>query len=125
MPLLFIVALIGAVVLTAILSLILSVNVLERRHEFAVMKAIGAPDRYVTGLVVQQALSFAAAGIVVAVVLFFPLIAAVQALAPEISPITSVGQIAAAAGGVLAISLASSVIPNRRLHCIYPLEVFQ
>ncbi|MDH3291321.1 MAG: ABC transporter permease [Gemmatimonadota bacterium] len=125
LPLLFVVALIGAVVLTAILSLILSVNVLERRHEFAVMKAIGAPDRFVAGLVVQQALALALAGIAAAVIFFFPLIAAVQALAPEISPVSSPGQIAVAAAGVVAISLASSVLPNRWLRRIYPLEVFQ
>ena len=89
------------------------------------MKAIGAPDSFVGRLVVQQALTFAGVGIVVAVALFFPLIAAVRALAPEISPVSSVGQIGAVAVGVVAISLASSIIPNRRLRHIYPLEVFR
>jgi putative ABC transport system permease protein len=125
LPLLFVVALIGAVVLTAILSLILSVNVLERRHEFAVMKALGAPDRFVAHLVIQQALAFAGVGTLAAIICFFPLTAAVRALAPEISPASSPGQLAVAAIGVLVISVVSAVLPNRRLRRIYPLEVFQ
>ena len=42
-PLLFIVTLISAIVLTAILSLILSVSILEKRRDFAIMKALGSP----------------------------------------------------------------------------------
>ena len=42
-PLLFIVTFISAIVLTAILSLILSVSILEKRRDFAIIKALGSP----------------------------------------------------------------------------------
>lgn len=50
LPLLYVIALIGAVVLTVILSLLLSINILKRRKDFAVMKTLGSPQRYLPQL---------------------------------------------------------------------------
>jgi len=125
MPLLFVVAVIGAIVLTAILSLILSVNVLERRNDFAIMKALGSPNTFIPGLVIKQALILATSGIVIAIILFFPLLQGVEILSPEVSARSSIIQIIVVAAGVIVISLISSVIPNRRLRKIYPMEVFK
>jgi putative ABC transport system permease protein len=125
LPLLFVVAAIGAVVLSAILSLILSVHVLEQRQDFAVMKALGSPGGTIPWLVVQQALIFAGAGTLAAVVLYFPLVAAIQNIAPEVSTRTSAAQFAGVILGSAAISLVSSILPNRRLRTVYPMEVFR
>jgi putative ABC transport system permease protein len=125
LPLLYVVAAIGAIVLTAILTLILSVNVLELRQDFAVMKAIGAPNGFIPKLVIQQALVLSGIGVIVAIVLFFPLVTLVEKVSPEVSAISSLNQIAAVTIGVGIISLISSIIPNRKLRKIYPLEVFR
>lgn len=125
LPLLYVVAVLGAIVLTAILSLILSVNVLERRQDFAVMKAIGAPNVFIPKLVIQQALVLSGIGVVAAIVFFFPLVALIERLAPEVSAISSLNQIVTVAISVGLISLISSIIPNRKLRKIYPLEVFR
>ncbi len=125
LPLLYVVAVLGAIVLTAILSLILSVNVLERRQDFAVMKAIGAPNDFIPKLVIQQALILSGIGVIVALVFFFPLVILVEKLSPEVSAISSLNQIITVTIGVGMISLISSIIPNRKLRKIYPLEVFR
>jgi ABC-type antimicrobial peptide transport system permease subunit len=125
LPLLFIVAFIGAVVLMAILSLILSVNVLEQRNDFAVMKALGSPRGFIRHIVVKQALILAGTGSVLALCIFFPLVKLIEKLSPEVSTVTSIEQVLVVLGAVLLIGLISTIVPNRRLRHIYPLEVFR
>jgi ABC-type antimicrobial peptide transport system permease subunit len=124
LPMLYVVALIGAIVLTTILSLILSVNVLEQRHMFAVLKALGAPSGYIPGYVIQQALILATTGTLVAFGLFHPLRLLVQWMTPEVAVVSSPAHMALAGGGAVLVSLAASFLPNQRLRHIYPLEAF-
>jgi ABC-type lipoprotein release transport system permease subunit len=123
-PLLFIVTLISAIVLTAILSLILSISILEKRKDFAIMKALGSPAGFVPGIIIRMSLIFSLTGLILALVLFFPMTSIVERISPEVSAKTSVLQILAVSTGVIIISLISSVMPNRRIRKIYPLEVF-
>jgi putative ABC transport system permease protein len=125
LPLLYTVAVIGAAVLTAILSLILSVNVLERRKELAVMKALGAPAGFIPGLVIVQALCLAGAGTVLGTGAFFPLSRLVEKLSPEITTLAAPVHVAIVVAGAVAVSLLSSLLPIQRLRRIYPLEVFR
>jgi ABC-type antimicrobial peptide transport system permease subunit len=124
LPLLFVVTVIGAIILTAILSLILTVNVLEQRNDYAIMKALGSPVGFISGLVIRQALILAGTGMSLAIILFFPLIRVIEKVSPEISAESSVLQIMVVMVCLLVISLISSVIPNIRLRHIYPMEVF-
>ena len=89
------------------------------------MKAIGSPNGFIPKQVIQKALVLSGLGVIVAIVLFFPLVALVEKLSPEVSTISSLNQIAAVTIGVGIISLISSIIPNRKLRKIYPLEVFR
>jgi ABC-type antimicrobial peptide transport system permease subunit len=125
LPLLFVVAVIGSVVLMAILSLILSINVLERRKDFAIMKALGAPGGFIPGLVVLQAMILAGSGLLVGIAVFFPLMKVVEKFSPEVSVLTNTSQILAVIITVILISLFSSILPNRKLRKVYPLEAFK
>ena len=89
------------------------------------MKAIGSPNGFIPKQVIQKALVLSGLGVIVAIVLFFPLVALVEKLSPEVSAISSLNQIAAVSIGVGVVSLISSIIPNRKLRRIYPLEVFR
>ncbi len=123
-PLLFIVTMISAIVLTAILSLILSISVLERRKDFAIIKALGSPGRFIPILVIRISVILSLSGLVLALILFFPMTGIVEKISPEVSARTSVLQILIVSAGVMVISLISSILPNRRIRKIYPLEVF-
>jgi putative ABC transport system permease protein len=125
LPLLYMIALIGSVVLTAILSLILSINVLERRKDFAVMKALGAPRAFIPGLVVVQSLVLSFTGVIAGIALFFPLIHILSGIAPEVTVLPASGHVVFVSAGVFAISLISSVFPIQKLRKIYPWEVFR
>ena len=124
MPILYAIAAIGAVVLTSILTLLLTVIILESRHDFAVMRALGSPERFLSGVVLAQAFFLSIAGIACAVVIFPPLAAVIEFLAPEVSAQGSLLQIGAVSAVVLVITLFSSWLAVRRLRSIYPLEAF-
>jgi putative ABC transport system permease protein len=124
LPLLYVVTVIGSIILTAILSLILTVNVLEQRKDYAIMKALGASPCFIPGLIIKQALILAGTGMILATILFFPLIRLIENITPEISAESSVLQVIIVMVCLFCISLISSVIPNLRLRRIYPMEVF-
>ncbi len=124
LPFLYTIAVIGAVVLTAILSLLLSINILERRRDFAILKTLGSPRGFLPSLIVKQALLISLAASMAALVLFFPLSAFIEIISPEISAKSSLGQIAMVLAVVVAMSLLSSFISIQRLRRIYPLEAF-
>lgn len=123
-PLFFIITMITAVVLTAILSLILTVSVLERRKDFAIIKALGSPQGFITGLVVLQSMLLSVTGLILGALLFFPMISLIEKISPEVANTTSVAQILLVTAGVLVISLISSILPIHKIRKIYPLEVF-
>jgi ABC-type antimicrobial peptide transport system permease subunit len=125
LPLLFFIAMLSCVLLTSILSLILSINVLERRKDFAVMKAIGAPVWFIMKTVIYQSFLLSFSGLLIALSLFYPLIYLVEFLSPEVSIMVSIAQISAVTGGVLFISLVSAIFPIIKLRKIYPMEVFK
>jgi putative ABC transport system permease protein len=125
MPLLYVVAMIGAIVLTALLSLILSVYVLEQQKDYAIMKALGAPVGFLPRIIIQQSLILAGSGLIIAILLFGPMLLAVKRFSPTISAESSVYQMIIVAVGLLAISLFSSILPLLRQRNIYPLEVFR
>lgn len=124
LPLLYTVAAIGSVVLTAILSLLLSVNILERRKDFAILKTLGAPSGFLWGLVVKQAALIASVSCAAALALFFPLVRLIERVSPEVTAKSTPGQVAGVAAAVLLMSLASSLAAVRRLRRIYVLEAF-
>ncbi len=124
LPILFIVAFIGGIILTAILSLILSVYVLEQRQDYAIMKAIGSPSGFITWMVVKQALILSGSGMLLAFIMFFPLLKLVREISPEVIAQSSLLQVVFVAVCLIVISLVSSILPALKLKRIYPLEVF-
>ena len=124
LPLLFTVACIGAIVLVAILSLILSVQVLEQRNEFAILKAIGSPTSFIPSVILKQALIYSGCGMILALILFFPMLELIEVASPEVAATTSLNQILTLSAGIMLISFLSCILPNHKLRHIYPLEVF-
>jgi putative ABC transport system permease protein len=124
LPLLYSVAVIGAVVLTVILSLLLSVNILERRKDFAILKTLGSPKWFLRRLIIAQSLLISFSACIVAIIIFFPLVKALEKITPEISTKSSIGQVLIVVLTVGVISLLSSLISVRKLRRIYLMEVF-
>jgi putative ABC transport system permease protein len=124
LPLLYTVAAIGAIVLTVILSMLMSMNVIERRKDFAVMKTLGVPVLFLRRTIVEQALAIAFTGSILGLILFFPLISLIESISPEVGTKSSISQILSIVFIVWIIALISSWFSLRRLRKIYPLEAF-
>lgn len=124
LPLLYTIAAIGGIVLTTILSLILSINILERRKDFAVMKTLGSPRRFLRGLIFAQGFQISSGGCLAALLLFFPIVRLIERISPEVSTKTSLEQIAGVVLAVWAMSAFSSLLAVQRVRRIYSLEAF-
>lgn len=125
LPLLFAIAGIGVVVMTIILSLLLSITILERRKDLAIMKTLGAPRGYLPGGVALLALLLALLGIVAATLLYPLLVGIVESLSPEISTQTTLPHVVLVVAICVTISQVSAMLAMRRLRSIYALEVFR
>ena len=88
------------------------------------MKTLGSPDRFLPGLILQQALILTFVAAIFSMALFFPMMRLIENLTPELSTITTVDQIFTVVAVVCIMSLFSSFISMRRLRKIYPLEAF-
>lgn len=125
LPILYVVALIGTVVLTVILSLLLTINILERRKDFAVMKMIGAGKLFLPAIVLEQAALITLTGCGGAFVLFWPAARSVEWLFPEIAVVASLWHAALVLAIAGAVGVFSALISIRRVRQIYPMEVFE
>jgi ABC-type antimicrobial peptide transport system permease subunit len=123
-PLLYTNAIIGAVVLIAVLTLILVIMILERRRDLAVMKALGAPPGYLGRIVFQLAITITSLSCVVALALILPLLTAINTVSPEITGELWPSDAVFTCLVALAMGSVSAFIAVRRLRTIYPLEVF-
>ena len=124
LPFVFTLSTLGTIVLTSILSLLLSISIIERRRDFAVMKALGAPAQFLLRLVVGQALVTVGLGTKIAIILLPLLAALIHELTPEVAIKLSLLQIAEVAIGAIFVGVVSAVIAMSRLRRIYALEAF-
>ncbi len=124
LPFIYSIVIISAIVLTVILSLLLSISILERRKDFAVMKILGSNGRYLAGQIFGQSFLLCLSGMIVATILFYPLVKTVAILAPEITIRSSLMQFWLVFLMAGAISIVSAFLSLHRLRKIYPLEVF-
>jgi len=124
LPVLYSIAVIGVIVLTTILSLILSISILEKKKDFAIIKILGSPNIFLPGIVIQQSLLIMFVSCITAVILYFPISEIIESISPEVSSKTSLLQIVIVLliSGIM--SLVSALISIHRLKRIYPLEAF-
>ncbi len=124
LPVFFTAAAFGAVVCAFIVALMLYNSVLERREDYATLKALGASQRYLLRIVVGQALLVTAAGCFFGglfVAGLTPLLrVAVPALAIRYSPSMLI-----VVPCVLLVGGLAAAAPVRMLRRIYPAEVFR
>ncbi len=124
LPFLLIIAVLGTVVLTIVLSLLLTINIIERRKDFAILKVIGSPSGFLPRLVIGQAMLISSAACITALIIFFPVVALTESILPELSTKTSPEQVLTITCVVWIVSLFSSLFSSHRIKRIYPLEVF-
>jgi len=125
LPFLYTIASMGMIVLLVILSLLLSISILEKTGDFAVLKILGASQGYLISMIIVQAVFLATTSMAIAIIGFLPMSQIVKGLIPEISMRLQLMQVGWILLVVIVISMTSALLSARRLRHIYPMEVFR
>ena len=125
LPILWAIGILAAISGGAVISLMLFGSILEKRADYAMLKAIGTSHGQLEMIVVKQSIFIAFIGYFFGLLLYIVLSPFIVRLFPEIN--LSITWFAA--GMVLLTSLLigiiGSIIPIRKLSRIYPAEVFR
>ncbi|HVT04405.1 MAG TPA: ABC transporter permease [Thermoanaerobaculia bacterium] len=115
----------GALVCGLVIALMLYSSVLERREDYATLKALGASQSYLLRLIVVQSVAGSIGGFVCGMILT----ALMEPLLLHFVPALTVHYTAAVALAVLAgsvlIGVCGAAVPIQLLRRIYPAEVFR
>ena len=117
--------LIGIVVGLAVAALSIYTATVARLRDYAVLKAIGMPNRSLYALVSRESLLTVAGALALAVALVAVLAAGVPLLSPSVNLVVTTGAIARAAAAAALISLLAALVPARRVARIDPASVYR
>jgi putative ABC transport system permease protein len=125
LPILGTIAVFGALAGIAIITLLLYGSVLERREEYAVLKAIGAPTRTLFLLVLRQSLLGSGAGFAAGTACSFAAGSLIERIVPEVSLAVTGTAVAVIGMAAAAMGSLGALLPARAVARIYPAEVFR
>jgi len=115
----------GALVCGLVIALMLYSSILERREDYATLKALGASQAYLLRLIVVQSIAGSiggyACGLIISVTMTPLLLHFVPALTVHY---TAAMALAVLAGSIL-IGICGAVVPIQLMRRIYPAEVFR
>jgi putative ABC transport system permease protein len=124
-PLLLTVAILGGLVAVVVLTLLLYGSVLERREDYALLKAMGASPGTLLRVVLGQAGAVVLGGLIVGPVAYLAAVPVVGALAPAVPVALTPLPVAAVVVGAFVIGGGASLLPLGRIQRIDPGEVFR
>ena len=125
LPIFWTVALFGGAVGVAVITLMLYGSILERREDYALLKALGASQKYLLFLIAKQSIFCCSLGFLFGLGLNWAFVPFLLKLVPELSLVltwSSAGQVFIAS---LFIGTLGSWAPVRKLARIFPMEVFR
>ena len=125
LPILATIAVFGAVIGAAVVTLLLYGAILERREDYAVLKAIGANAAYIRLLVLRQSIATVACGFAAGLLLYAVSQPVIASLVPIF--VTALTPLSAAVIGeaVVVMGMIGALIPLARLERIHPAEAFR
>jgi len=125
LPVLWTIALFSAIVGVSVITLLLYGSVLEKREDYALLKAVGASQGYLIALVLQQSLFGTLMAFAFGLALSSACAPLVITLVPEISLLFTWRAAVAVLAASLLIGALGSWGPIHKLRRIYPAEVFR
>lgn len=116
---------IGVVVGGAVIALTTYTATLEKAREFGVLKAIGAPSRFLYRVVLDQSLMVGLLGSVLGILACVAATSSIESRVPEFITRLRWTDAVLVFAGALATAVAASYVPVRRIERIDPAEVFR
>lgn len=125
LPVLWTIALFGISSGATVMTLMLYGSVLEKREDYALLKAVGASQNFVVALVLKQSLLGATTGYAFGLMLNFICAPLLTRLVPEVTLLFTWRAAAIVLAASLLIGAIASWAPIHKLARIYPAEVFR
>jgi putative ABC transport system permease protein len=110
---------------TAILGMIIYTATVERMREYGVLKAVGAKNRQLYGLVIQQGLVMALFGLILGLGLAWLAAQGVMNLFPKFLVVLQPGSILLTTAVGLLMGLLAALLPARYVGYLDPAQVFR
>lgn len=125
LPIFWTIALFGGAVGVAVITLMLYGSILEKREDYALLKAVGASQKYLFLLVTRQSIFSSSLGFLFGLGLNGALAPLLVNLVPELSLVLTFASAAWVFVASVLIGTAGSLAPVRKLARIFPMEVFR
>ena len=125
LPILAAISFFGAVIATMVITLMLYGSVLEQREDYALLKAMGAREPYVVGLMLRQAITVAMVGFFLGLAADLAVAPLLATIVPEMAPVFTLPAGLMILGGTLCVGVAGSWGPVHTLARVFPAEVFR
>jgi putative ABC transport system permease protein len=108
-----------------IIALTAYTQVVERRREYGIVKAIGAGGRRLAALALTQTLALALLGLGAGGLLFAAGRALLSWLRPQFEVVVTPGHLLLTVGAAVAMALLAAVVPARRLVGLDPASAYR
>ncbi len=125
LPVVGVLVALGLVVGAGVIALTTYTATIERARDFGVLKAIGAGDRFLYRIVIQQSLLVGSLGAAVGVAVSAIAAAVIPGSVPEFVTDLRPLDVAVVYAAALAAALLAAIIPTRRISLIDPAMVFR
>jgi len=125
LPILWAIGIFAAISGAAVISLMLYGSVLEKRDDYAMLKAVGASHSQLLSIVGKQSVFISLIGYFFGLLLYIILSPAIIKLFPEINlSLTGSAAVMVFAASIF-IGIIGAIVPIYKLYSIYPAEVFR
>jgi len=125
LPILWAVGILAAISGAAVISLMLFSSIVEKREEYATLKAIGASSFQLFNIVIRQSILVALVGYCFGLFLYLILSPLIIGIYPEINLLLPWFAAIKLFFNSLVIGIIGAILPLKKLSQIYPAEVFR
>lgn len=115
----------GALVCGLVIALMLYSSVLERREDYATLKALGASHLYLLRLIVVQSIAGSLSGFACGLIVTAATTPILLQFAPSVTLHYTVSAALIVFAGTIVIGICGAAVPIQLLRRIYPAEVFR
>lgn len=125
LPILWTIVLFGAITGGTVIVLMMYTSVLEKREDYAMLKAVGASQNFLTTLVLKQSMLAAVLGFFVGFIVDITFAPLLSEVIPSLLLVFTWQDAAGVLVGCLILGAIGTFAPIRTLKNIYPAEVFR
>jgi putative ABC transport system permease protein len=110
---------------TLVIALTAYTTIIERRREYGILKALGAPRARLVALALGQTIPLAVLGLAAGVVLFLGGRAVIANAKPQFEVLLTTGSVLRSGAAAVVMALVAAILPARRLSRLDPATAYR